>query len=155
MREHHLIIGIVDGVVPIVGSNSSRWRLRVVMSLGGKGSVGCHRQAIHRQRSSAKVRPVKFGSPKVDLACERSPRWHTKKRGFNHERRAPHGEKPLHSIYDRVQCSAGPHRCDTLIVVREIVPPDVHWFALRRQQLLRDLALGRRQRGGYRSEALL
>ena len=68
---------------------------------------------------------------------------------------APHGEKPLHSIYDRVQCSAGPHRCDTLIFVREIVSPDVHRFALRRQQLLRDLALGRRQRGGYRSEALL
>jgi hypothetical protein len=62
---------------------------------------------------------------------------------------------PLHPIYDCVQCSAGPHRCDTLVVVREIVPPNVHWFALRRQQLLRDLALGRRQRGGYRREALL
>jgi hypothetical protein len=71
---------------------------------------------------------------------------------------APHdraGEKPLRSIYDRVQCSAGPHRCDTLIVIREIVSADVHRFALRRQQLLRDLALGGGQRGGYRSEASL
>src|SRR5580692_11263782 len=67
----------------------------------------------------------------------------------------PRRRKKSHSIYDGVQCSAGPHGCDTLIVVREIVPPDVHWFALRRQQLLRDLALGLRQRGGYPSEALL
>src|ERR1035438_9043743 len=103
------------------------------------------------------VRPVKFGSPKADPACKHLPRSHTKKRGFNRERDAPqtsppHGEKPLHSIYDRVQCSAGPHRCDTLIVVREIVPPDVHWFTLRRQQLLRDLALGLRKPGGYQRE---
>jgi hypothetical protein len=65
------------------------------------------------------------------------------------------GEKPLHSIDDRVQCSAGPHRRDTLIVIREVITADVHRFALRRQQLLRDPALGRRQGGGYRSESLL
>ena len=92
---------------------------------------------------------VAFGSPGVDRAREHLARSHTNKRGFNRERRAPDGcEKTLHSIYDRVQRSAGPHRRDTLVVVREIVPPDVHWFALRRQQLLRDLALGGPQRGG-------
>src|SRR5580658_1717556 len=41
---------------------------------------------------------------------------------------APLRRKALHSIYDRVQRSAGPHRRGTLSVVREIVAPDVHWF---------------------------
>lgn len=39
----------------------------------------------------------------------------------------------LDVVYDRVQRSAGPHRCNTPFVVREIVSPDIHWFALRRQ----------------------
>src|SRR5579862_3573342 len=34
-------------------------------------------------------------------------------------------EKPLHSIYDRVQRNAGPHRSGALVVVREVVAPDV------------------------------
>src|SRR5580658_9883220 len=49
-------------------------------------------------------------------------------------------QKPLHSVYNCVQRNAGPHRCRTLSVVREIIPPDVHRLALRHQQLLSNLA---------------
>ncbi len=128
------------------------------MSLGGNGSVGCLSRSLP-PAGHTPVAMLRQGSPReIRISKSRSGMSALTTFAYKEarlERRTPQGEKPLHSIDDGVQCSAGPHRCDAFIVVREIVAPDVHWFALRRQQLLRDLALGRRQRGGYRSEALL
>jgi hypothetical protein len=93
----------------------------------------------------------------VDLACVRP--YHVRIKDVRLKplasRSGTHAQKPLHSVYDCVQRNAGPHRCGALSVVREIIPPDVHRLALRRQQLLSNLARVRLQRGGYRSEALL
>src|SRR5690348_67277 len=56
---------------------------------------------------------------------------------------------------DFVQRSAGPHRRGALGVVGPIVAADVYRLTLCREQLRGNLALVLRQRGGYRSEALL